>query len=308
LRPERADWGVGLALFLFGLYKKRLLADPISVYANTIYGAAEAGQLLNTADAWLGTTAFALQIYFDFSGYSDMAIGLARMFGIRFPNNFDSPYRAISIVEFWQRWHITLTRFLREYLYYPLGGNRRGPARQAANIMVTMLLSGLWHGAGWNFVVWGSLHGCYLLIAHEWRRLKDARGWKLNHWSYCGACMALTFMAVLFAWVFFRTPNLTVAANVLSAMAGLQVAPNLPRIDYTAAMQLLMLLLALAFFLPNIQRLLAQYEPVLENISGPAFLRLRLNAFTGAALGIGFFAVIRIHFYAPGSPFLYFNF
>jgi D-alanyl-lipoteichoic acid acyltransferase DltB (MBOAT superfamily) len=308
LRPQRTDWGVGLALFLFGLYKKRLLADPISVYANTIYGAAEAGQLLNAADAWLGTTAFALQIYFDFSGYSDMAIGLARMFGIRFPNNFDSPYRATSIIEFWQRWHITLTRFLREYLYYPLGGNRRGPARQAVNIMLTMLLSGLWHGAGWNFIAWGGLHGCYLLIAHEWGRLKDARGWKLNHWSYSGACLTLTFVAVLFAWVFFRAPNLTVAANVLSAMVGLQVAPSVAGINYTSAMQLLMCLLALAFFLPNIQRLLAQYEPVLENIGAAPFLRLRLNTITGAVLGIGFFAVIRIHFYAPGSPFLYFNF
>lgn len=308
LHPRRNDWGVGVALFLFGLYKKRLLADPIAVYANAVYGAAQTGQMVSGFDAWLGTTAFALQIYFDFSGYSDMAIGLARMFGIRFPNNFDSPYRAASIIEFWQRWHITLTRFLREYLYYPLGGNRRGPARQAVNIMITMLLSGLWHGAGWNFIVWGGLHGCYLLVAHEWRRLREARGWKWNHWSYRGVCVAVTFMAVLFAWVFFRAPNLTVAANVLSAMVGLQSVPNLANIDYKSALQLTAVLLALAFFLPNVQRLLAEYEPVLEHISAPAFPRLRLNALTGAVLGICFFAVIRIHFYAPTSPFLYFNF
>lgn len=305
LRPRRTDWGVGLALFLFGLYKKRLLADPISVYANNVYGAAEAGQLVSCFDAWLGTTAFALQIYFDFSGYSDMAIGLARMFGIRFPNNFDSPYRAASIIEFWQRWHITLTRFLREYLYYPLGGNRRGPVRQAINIMITMLLSGLWHGAGWNFIVWGGLHGCYLLVAHEWRRFRESRGWKLDHWSYRGACVALTFLAVLLAWVFFRAPSMPVAANVLSAMAAFD-GFTLPA--EASGLALTLALLALAFFLPNVQRLLAEYEPVLEHISAPTFLRLKLNAFTGVALAICFFAVIRIHFYAPTSPFLYFNF
>lgn len=311
LRPLRVDWAVGLALFLFGLYKKRLLADPIAIYANTVYGAAEAGQMVNFSAAWLGTTAYALQIYFDFSGYSDMAIGLARMFGIRFPMNFDSPYRATSIIEFWQRWHITLTRFLREYLYYPLGGNRRGPLRQAVNIMVTMLLSGLWHGAGWNFIIWGGLHGCYLLIAHEWRRLRESHGWKWEHWSYRGVCMLITFIAVLFAWVLFRAPNLPVAGNVLSAMIGLQMNPTAPPMDYADALQLILPLLALAFCLPNVQRLLAEYEPVLENVPVPigrlAF-RLRLNAFTGVFLGLCFFAVIRIHFYAPSSPFLYFNF
>jgi D-alanyl-lipoteichoic acid acyltransferase DltB (MBOAT superfamily) len=308
LRPMRVDWAVGVALFLFGLYKKRLLADPISVYANAAYRTAEAGEMVGFADAWLGTIAFALQIYFDFSGYSDMAIGLARMFGIKFPNNFDSPYRAGSIIEFWQRWHITLTRFLREYLYYPLGGNRRGAARQAINIMITMLLSGLWHGAGWNFIIWGGLHGCYLLIAHEWRRFREERGWTLGHWSYRLTCIMITFVAVVFAWVFFRASNLPVASNVLSAMVGLQVEVSSVAINYKDALELMVPLLILAFCLPNIQRLLVEYEPVLETIKPPAVLRLRLNAWTGALLGICFFAVIRIHFYAQNSPFLYFNF
>ncbi len=304
LRPLRLDWAVGIALFLFGLYKKRLLADPVAVFANSAYGA---GQMVSFADGWLGTIAYALQIYFDFSGYSDMAIGLARMFGVRFPMNFDSPYRAASIIEFWQQWHITLTRFLREYLYYPLGGNRRGPVRQAINIMITMLLSGLWHGAGWNFIIWGGLHGCYLLIAHEWRRFQNGRGWKLEHWSYRGMCTVVTFVAVLFAWVFFRAPNLPIAANVLAGMVGLQATATTV-INYRDAVELILPLLALAFCLPNIQRLLAEYEPVLETISKPIFLRLHLNAFTGAFLGLCFVAVIRIHFYAASSPFLYFNF
>ncbi|HKQ40329.1 MAG TPA: MBOAT family protein [Verrucomicrobiae bacterium] len=311
LQPLRVDWAVGLALFLFGLYKKRLLADPISVYANAVYNAAQAGEMVNFSSAWLGTIAYALQIYFDFSGYSDMAIGLARMFGIRFPMNFDSPYRAASIIEFWQRWHITLTRFLREYLYYPLGGNRRGATRQSVNIMITMLLSGLWHGAGWNFVMWGGLHGCYLLAAHEWRRFREYRGWNWNHWSYRGACVLVTFVAVLFAWVLFRAPNLAVASNVFSAMIGMQGKGLAAPMDYAAALKLIVPLLALAFCLPNVQRLLAEYEPVLENVPTPVgrlAVRVRLNAFTGVFLGICFFAVVRIHFYAASSPFLYFNF
>ena len=133
-------------------------------------------------EAWAGVLAYTLQLYFDFSGYSDMAIGLARLFGIKFPINFDSPYQATSINEFWSRWHITLTRFLREYLYFPLGGNRCGPARHALNILITMFLSGLWHGAGWTYVIWGGLHGCYLVIAHQWHRFQKWRGWKLDNW------------------------------------------------------------------------------------------------------------------------------
>jgi len=141
LKVNQTDAGVGLTLFLLGLYKKVLLADPLSSYVAAVYGAAAKGLTLTWYDAWLGTLAFALQIYFDFSGYSDMAIGLARLFGIKFPINFDSPYKASSISEFWTRWHITLTRFLREYLYFPLGGNRRRPWRQALNVLVTMFLA-----------------------------------------------------------------------------------------------------------------------------------------------------------------------
>src|SRR5580765_2542721 len=154
LKVNLADMSVGLALFFIGLYKKVLLADPLSGYVAAVYGAATKGLTLTWFDGWFGTLAFALQIYFDFSGYSDMAIGLARLFGIKFPINFDSPYQAASVNEFWSRWHITLTRFLREYLYFPLGGNRCGPVRHALNILVTMFLSGLWHGAGWTYVIW----------------------------------------------------------------------------------------------------------------------------------------------------------
>ena len=203
LRATRTDLAVGSAFFLMGLYKKVLLADSAAVYANAIYGAAAGGRTLSWFDAWLGTVSYALQIYFDFSGYTDMAIGLARLFSIKFPCNFDSPYQASSIAEFWRRWHMSLTRFLRDYVYIPLGGNRCGKARQVRNILVTFFLSGLWHGAGWTFVVWGLLHGAMLVVQMGWRRLTAA--WTSRPapraWHYAG--LVLTFICVLFTWGLF---------------------------------------------------------------------------------------------------------
>ncbi|HEX2727061.1 MAG TPA: MBOAT family O-acyltransferase, partial [Beijerinckiaceae bacterium] len=165
------DVAVGLAIFVIGLFKKVVLADSVAPYADLVFGAAAHGARPTLIEAWLGVLAYTFQIYFDFSGYSDMAIGLARMFGIPLPLNFHSPYKATSIIEFWRRWHISLSRFLRDYLYIPLGGNRHGGARRLANLMITMVLGGLWHGAGWTFVIWGALHGLYLVVNHLWRML-----------------------------------------------------------------------------------------------------------------------------------------
>ena len=151
--PIAERLSIGATIFAIGLFKKIVLADLISPFANNIFNAAADGATLTFFEAWLGTLCYALQIYFDFSGYCDMAIGIARMFGIKLPVNFFSPYRARNVIEFWRRWHITLSRFLRDYLYIPLGGNRRGRARHFANLMITMTLGGLWHGASWNFVL-----------------------------------------------------------------------------------------------------------------------------------------------------------
>ncbi len=333
LKANIADLSVGFALFLIGLYKKILLADPLSPYIATIYGAAGHGMTITWFDSWLSTLAFALQLYFDFSGYSDMAIGLARMFGMKFPVNFASPYQAASINEFWMRWHITLTRFLREYLYFPLGGNRCSPLRHAMNIMITMLLSGLWHGAGWTYVIWGGLHGGYLVVAHQWERFRKWRGWQLSHWSYHGFSVALTFIAVLFAWVFFRAPTISSAKSVIASMVGAhgltmndtitnpQKVPGLwwsklgvqyvsPAFDagpYTLVMQLVVLTLVIAFIFPNAQQLLANYSPALEQAT-PRWFRLKLGWFTGMVFGGTFFWVVRSFYVAAPTPFLYFNF
>jgi alginate O-acetyltransferase complex protein AlgI len=172
-QPDTADFAVGLSIFVVGLAKKVLLADPISVLVGPVFTLGAQPQLV---EAWIGALAYSFQLYFDFSGYSDMAIGLSRMLGVKLPLNFNSPYRAANISEFWRRWHMTLSRFLRDYLYVPLGGNRDGARRRYRNLMLTMLLGGLWHGAGWTFVVWGGLHGVYLVLHHGWQ----ARGGKIG--------------------------------------------------------------------------------------------------------------------------------
>jgi len=216
-RLKAEHLAVGITIFALGLFKKVVLADGIAVYATPVFGAAEAGVTLTFFEAWGGALAYSLQLYFDFSGYSDMAIGLARMFGVRLPLNFNSPYKATSIIDFWRRWHITLSRFLRDYLYIPLGGSRKGEVRRMTNLMITMLLGGLWHGAGWTFVLWGGLHGLYLIINHGWRKLfpvsEPGRFRKLFGWT-------VTMLVVVVAWVPFRAESLDGASIMLSSMAG----------------------------------------------------------------------------------------
>jgi alginate O-acetyltransferase complex protein AlgI len=200
----------GVAFLSLGLAKKVLIANPCGRVADLAFGAGS----LHALDAWYGVIAYAFQIYFDFSGYSDMAVGLGLMFGFVFAKNFDSPYRSRSITEFWRRWHISLSTWLRDYLYVPLGGNRKGPARTYVNLFIVMLLGGLWHGAAWNFVVWGGLHGA--LLAYERMRGKAA--------AYAGlrgpAATAVTFFIVLITWVFFRAADLASAFRYLGHMAG----------------------------------------------------------------------------------------
>ena len=162
--PRATHLAEGMMIFLLGLAKKVVLADTFAHYSDVGFAAAAQGAPLSFIEAWYAAASYALQIYFDFSGYSDMAIGLARMLNVRFPLNFASPYKAANIAEFWRCWHITLSRFLRDHVYIPLGGNRHGEVRRHTNVMTTMLLGGLWHGAAWNFVLWGGLHGLYLVL------------------------------------------------------------------------------------------------------------------------------------------------
>jgi len=212
---------VGLSYFFIGLFKKVFLADNLARYATPVFEAARSGETLTLVEAWGGVLSYTFQIYFDFSGYSDMAIGIAWMIGIRLPVNFNSPYKAGNIIEFWRRWHITLSRFLRDYLYIPLGGNRHGPGRRTTNVMITMLLGGLWHGAGWTFVVWGGLHGLFLAINHVWQRWRPGRDHPQDGGRAHPAGICLTFLSVVVAWVFFRAESMDSVLRILEGMAGL---------------------------------------------------------------------------------------
>ncbi len=225
----RIDWdhvATGLLLFTLGLCKKVLWADSLAPFATAIFDGTQHGMatgiLPTMYEAWAGALAYTLQIYFDFSGYTDMALGVALMFNIRLPINFNSPYKATSIIEFWRRWHITLSAFLRDYLYIPLGGNRHGKLRRHINLMATMLLGGLWHGAGWTFVIWGMLHGVFLVINNLWREMVAERFLRrVPGWLGALAGGILTFIAVVAAWVVFRSNNIAQALVILKAMFGI---------------------------------------------------------------------------------------
>ena len=202
----------GAVLFAIGFAKKAGIADTVAMVGDPVFAHAGVGAV-GLGEAWLGVLAYSLQILFDFSGYSDMAIGLGLMFGLRLPFNFDAPYRASSMREFWRRWHMTLSRFLRDYVYVPLGGNRAGAGRQSANVVLTMLLGGLWHGAAWTFVAWGGAHGLALAINAAWNRrgarLPDVIGW------------VMTISFVMMAWVLFRSPDFATAMRMYAGMVGI---------------------------------------------------------------------------------------
>jgi D-alanyl-lipoteichoic acid acyltransferase DltB (MBOAT superfamily) len=288
----RLSWesvAVGMTMFVIGLAKKVLLADNIAPMANPVF---EPGAHPGLIEAWVGTIAYSLQLYFDFSGYSDMAVGLSQLFGVRLPFNFDSPYKARNIIDFWRRWHMTLSRFLRDYLYIPMGGSRNGPVARYRNLIVTMLLGGLWHGAGWTFVLWGGLHGLYIAVNHYWHFLRRKFGWEKSYGTL-GAWSAhvLTLLAVMIAWVFFRAIDVTAARDVLAGMSGLN-GIDLPAwskaklgwlaatgaqlrfegirwIDFGSLMHLPLLLLGvlLALFFPNSQEIMSGLRPQFQPAS-----------------------------------------
>ena len=279
---------IGLTVFMAGLFKKVIFADRIAEYSNLAFNAAAQGIDLTFAEAWVGALGYSLQLYFDFSGYSDMAIGAAFMFGISLPLNFNSPYKAISIVDFWRRWHITLSHFLRDYLYIPLGGNRKGEIRRYTNLMITMLLGGLWHGAGWTFIFWGGLHGIYLVINNLYRLLRQSLGHDLKQdgWFLRGMGWLLTFMVVVISWVFFKADSFTTATSILGSMFGahgiqlpafaepylgfmrnwgigfLGFSVNVGISQKYATFGIILLLL-IVFIAPNTQQWMGKYNPTL---------------------------------------------
>jgi len=314
-RLKHDDMAAGFTIFTFGLFKKVIVADGLARYANPVFSGAGDGLALSVLEAWGGALAYTFQLYFDFSGYSDMAIGLARLFGIRLPENFNSPYQAASIIEFWRRWHITLSRFLRDHIYIPLGGNRKGETRRYLNVFATMLLGGLWHGAGWTFVAWGALHGVYLMMNHAWRRfaVPGARGS-----AVAGvASRVATFLAVVVAWVLFRAESFAGAVVVLRAMAGFG-KPGFSEFsvnhlaEWDDAFGLIGMAAGIAWLLPNTQQIMRRSRPILtepEAVSQRSPFRELVHSQTlGWSLLTGVVFAYSVIGVSKGGDFLYFNF
>jgi alginate O-acetyltransferase complex protein AlgI len=310
---------MGIVIFVLGLAKKVLLADNLVAGADVIFNAADHGIAPGFAAAWAGLASYTLQIYFDFSGYSDMAIGLALMFGLRLPVNFNSPYKSRSIIEFWRRWHITLSTWLRDYLYIPLGGNRNGELMRLRNIFITMLLGGIWHGAGWTFVIWGALHGSYIVANHAMllRSAKAAAAKSESRISSSAVSIgkqALTLLLVMLAWVFFRAKSVGGAWLMLHTMtAGGAASPiMLNPITYFW----IVLGGGIALFAPNSQQLTRYSEKLTEPLrlaSTPALPTLfsrtpSLSSTPAIALICGvLFAIAFAQLWRP-AIFIYFNF
>jgi D-alanyl-lipoteichoic acid acyltransferase DltB (MBOAT superfamily) len=329
-RIRAENLAVGTTIFLFGLFKKAVLADGIAAYATPVFAAADAGGSIDFFTAWGGALAYTFQLYFDFSGYSDMAIGLARLFGIVLPLNFASPYKSANIIDFWRRWHMTLSRFLRDYLYFALGGNRKGQVRRYVNLFLTMLLGGIWHGAGWNFAIWGALHGLYLVINHAWRALFG--GWLGNTRTYRVLAWAVTFLAVVVGWVFFRAVTLDGALELLRGMAGLN-GIDLPNALYVRLQPLhgifdglgigaslgggrdfvmtwlwVATLFLISVVMPNTQEIMSRATPALEFDAAAVKTRLLWQPNRRWAVATSVIGVVGILALTRVSEFLYFQF
>ncbi|BAL25886.1 MBOAT family protein [Azoarcus sp. KH32C] len=329
-RPDASSIAIGVTIFTIGLAKKVLIADSLADYATPVFSAqAEAPSLFI---AWGGALAYTFQLYFDFSGYSDMAIGLSRLFGVRLPLNFNSPYKASNITEFWRRWHMTLSRFLKDYLYIPLGGNRHGPLRRKVNLMITMVLGGLWHGAGWNFVIWGALHGFFLAVNHAWQDASGRIPVRLPPRLARGLAVFLTFLCVVFAWVYFRAPDLGTANRFVVGMLGgwgaalpesilshlgplRSVLEGLGVAGYLgggAAFAQTWLWVAagasIAFLAPNTQEIMGHFEPALSSGALRPARTFVWQARRRDAVAVGLLLALGVLALSRPTEFLYFQF
>ena len=315
---------IGVTIFCIGLFKKVVFADTLAPYANAVFSGVAAGTAIDPLTAWVGSLSYTLQLYFDFSGYSDMAIGLGFLFGIKLPLNFNSPLKATSIQDFWHRWHMTMTRFFTTYLFTPMAmknlrrsmAGSYGPFRRylvtaAGPVTFTFLIAGIWHGAGWTMVVYGLIHGVALAINHGWREFKMPQLHPVVGWT-------LTMAVVVSALVIFRAPNLDVAGAILASMwgidfvtgAGVAIAAGV-KIDFAWAMSLILVLGGVVLLLPNSQTILRNYWVSSDQIPTdvtPRFKRLMWKATPSWAMATAVVLVVAIASIKSNSTFLYYQF
>ncbi|MBB3112688.1 D-alanyl-lipoteichoic acid acyltransferase DltB (MBOAT superfamily) [Paenibacillus phyllosphaerae] len=287
VRNKAWNWrnaSLGIFVFGMGLFKKVVIADTFANYASD--GFASATQFLAT---WVAALSYTFQLYFDFSGYTDMAIGAALLFNIRLPQNFNSPYKALNLQDFWRRWHMTLSRWLRDYIYIPLGGNRKGEARMLTNLMIVFLVGGLWHGAGWTFLFWGFLHGFGQVIHRLWGKFCKLIGFKLPQ----AIAWLITFVYVVIAWVFFRATSIDQAMRILKGMFGLSGFD----FDEDSFIALLPAIAMLVIFFPIV--LFAKNSSERMETFRPTWL---------IGLIIAFLFIVSLLYFNQISEFLYFNF
>ncbi len=340
-RPEPQMLAAGLTMFLVGLFKKVMIADTIATYANPVFAAAARDQALTMAEAWGGGLAYTLQIYFDFSGYSDMAVGLGLMFGVRLPFNFDSPLKAVNIIDYWARWHMTLTRFVTAYIYSPItlkltrrrmqAGKplpRRGRMTLGTFLVLVawptilaFLIIGIWHGAGWQFALFGLIHGLYLTINHGWRLVRKVRGWNWDDDNvlFVAPSVLLTLGCVVFGLVFFRSPDLETAFRLAGAMAGANgLGLQGTQLLTHRQIELTMALLAIVWLLPNTQEWLRGFPTGLGELRKPGWIERQISPLASiawrptplfaVAVGmLGFLAIAKA-ISAAAPEFIYFNF
>lgn len=277
------NMSLGLYLFFIGLCKRVVIADTFGIYVDLGY---ETTQSLSLAEAWITSFSYTFQIYFDFSGYTDMAIGTAYFFNIKLPLNFNSPYLAVNIQDFWRRWHITLSRFLRDYIYIPLGGNRKGEIVTYINIMITFLIGGFWHGAGWTFIIWGGIHGAALCINRSWHKF-NIRVSRL-------LAIFITFNIVNIAWVFFRAKSLHDAINVLKAMIGLNelkglsVFKGITTLDHAMALLIGSISILMIFTLRNSNTIPQIFQPTRRTVTTMVVLIVISLFFLNSTIPKGF--------------------
>jgi len=260
------------------LFKKVVIADTFAIYANDGFKSAS-----EFTDSWVASLSYTLQLYFDFSGYTDMAIGIALFFNIMLPQNFNSPYKAVSITDFWRRWHMTLSRWLRDYIYIPLGGNRKGFARANVNLIIVFLIGGFWHGAGWTFILWGLLHGVGQALQRIWTR----RGHPLPKWL----AIAVTFLFINFTWVFFRAEDMDQAWRILKGMVGLNGLGLDQLTSFAFPILLFVVFLPIVFFAKNSSERAESFKPSVK-----------------VALAMAVLFIVSLLYLNRISEFLYFNF
>ncbi len=310
------DFSLGLTIFIIGLFKKVVLADSLALNVSPVFDAESLYEGYSFVDSWLAVLAYTFQLYFDFSGYSDMAIGIGRMFGIRLPQNFNSPYKSVNIIDFWRRWHMTLSRFLRDYLYIPLGGNRKGRVRKHVNLMLTMLLGGLWHGAGWTFVAWGGLHGIYLVINHAYisTKKKLIKVSFFPGWLVSSVSVFVTFIFVLIAWVFFRAHSFEQAAGMLAGMIGENDWYKKTLISYVQGVFMVVLSFMIVWGLPNASQYIGNVDKNNSQKHGdgtPMFggwFVFGFNRVSAVVVGTLFLLSLMMMMSVQKSEFLYYDF